>query len=84
MSHSYVVTNGVLPVLLFLLSLKLVLKLSAPALEEALYIMVQSYEALGMTQLRDDTKRVMEKTYPRSNYVARGFKASQGPWWKVW
>ena len=55
-----------------------------PALEEALYIMVQSYDALGMAQLRDDTKRVMEKTYPRSNYVARGFKASQGPWWKVW
>jgi outer membrane protein assembly factor BamD len=55
-----------------------------PALEEALYIMVKSYDALGMTQLRDDTKRVLEKTYPRSNYVARGFKASQAPWWKVW
>ncbi len=55
-----------------------------PALEEALYIMVRSYDALGMTQLRDDTRRVMEKNYPRSNYSARGFRSSQEPWWKVW
>jgi outer membrane protein assembly factor BamD len=55
-----------------------------PALEEALFIMVRSYDALGMTQLRDDTRRVMEKTYPRSEYLARGFKSSQEPWWKVW
>ncbi|MDQ6880860.1 MAG: outer membrane protein assembly factor BamD [Pseudomonadota bacterium] len=55
-----------------------------PALEEALYIMVRSYDALGMTQLRDDAKRVMEKNYPRSTYSARGFRSSQDPWWKVW
>src|SRR5512132_1491336 len=33
-----------------------------PAVEEALFIMLRSYDALGMTQLRDDTRRVMEKT----------------------
>ena len=55
-----------------------------PALEEALFIMVQSYDALGMTQLRDDTKRVMEKSYPKSEYLTRGFKSSSDPWWKVW
>ena len=55
-----------------------------PALEEALFIMVRSYDALGMAQLRDDTNRVMEKNYPRSEYLARGFRSSQGPWWKVW
>ena len=55
-----------------------------PALEQALFIMVRSYDALGMTQLRDDTRRVMEKNYPRSDYLARGFKSSQEPWWKVW
>ena len=32
-----------------------------PAIEEALYIMYRSYDALGMTQLRDDAKRVLEK-----------------------
>ena len=57
---------------------------NVPALEEALFIMVRSYDALGMTQLRDDTRRVMEKNYPNSSYLARGFKSSQDPWWKVW
>lgn len=55
-----------------------------PALEEGLYILMQSYDALGMTQLRDDTKRVMEKSYPNSEYVTRGFKTGTDPWWKVW
>lgn len=57
---------------------------NVPALEEALFIMVRSYDALGMTQLRDDTKRVMETSYPRSTYLTRGFKSSQDPWWKMW
>jgi outer membrane protein assembly factor BamD len=57
---------------------------NVPAAEEALYIMMLSYDALSMTQLRDDTKRVMEKNFPKSEYLARGFKAKDSPWWKVW
>ncbi len=55
-----------------------------PALEEALYIMVMSYEALGMEQLRDDAKRVLTTNYPNSEYLARGFKGKDDPWWKLW
>jgi outer membrane protein assembly factor BamD len=55
-----------------------------PALEEALFILMRSYDSLGMTQLRDDTKRVMEKSYPRSEYLSRGSKSTQDPWWKFW
>ncbi|MGV3571066.1 MAG: outer membrane protein assembly factor BamD [Ramlibacter sp.] len=55
-----------------------------PALEEALFILVRSYDALGMTQLRDDTRRVMEKNYPSSEYLTRGSKSASGPWWKLW
>jgi len=55
-----------------------------PALEEALFIIVKSYDALGMTQLRDDAKRVLEKSYPQTEYLSRGFKASSDPWWKFW
>jgi outer membrane protein assembly factor BamD len=55
-----------------------------PALEEALFILLRSYEALGMTQLAGDTRRVMEKSYPRSEYLSRGFKSAQDPWWKFW
>jgi outer membrane protein assembly factor BamD len=56
----------------------------APALEEALFILVKSYEALDMAQLRDDAKRVLELNYPQSEYLSRGFKAKSDPWWKLW
>jgi outer membrane protein assembly factor BamD len=55
-----------------------------PAVEEALYIIVKSYEALGMMPLRDDALRVLEKNYPKSEYLTRGFRASAEPWWKFW
>ena len=57
---------------------------AVPALEEALYILIQSYDALGMTQLRDDARRVMDASYPQSTYLTHGFKNKQEPWWKVW
>jgi len=55
-----------------------------PALEEALYIMVKSYDALGMKDLRDDAQRVLTTNYPNSEYLARGFRAKDDPWWKLW
>jgi outer membrane protein assembly factor BamD len=54
-----------------------------PALEEALFILMRSYDALGMAQLRDDTRRVLEKNYPRSTYLTGGTRSSQ-PWWRFW
>jgi outer membrane protein assembly factor BamD len=57
---------------------------NVPALEEALFIVVQSYDALGMAQLRDDTRRVMQTTYPQSPYLGKGGKSSNDPWWKIW
>lgn len=55
-----------------------------PAVEEALFIMLKSYDALGMTQLRDDTKRVLESNYPKTQYLTRGFKDKTNPWWQFW
>ncbi len=54
------------------------------AQEEALFILMQSYNSLGMAQLRDDTKRVLEKSYPKSEFLSQGFKSSNNPWWKIW
>ena len=56
----------------------------APALEEALYILVQAYDKLGMAELRDDAKRVLDKNYPNSEFVAKGFRANSKPWWQLW
>ncbi|MBI5907962.1 MAG: outer membrane protein assembly factor BamD, partial [Burkholderiales bacterium] len=55
-----------------------------PALEDAIFILYKSYEALGMTQLRDDARRVMEQTYPRSEYLSKGFRSVNEPWYKFW
>ena len=56
-----------------------------PASEEALAILMRSYEALGMAKLRDDSRRVLEKTYPQSVYLTGGEKpAEKSAWWKFW
>jgi outer membrane protein assembly factor BamD len=57
---------------------------NVPALEEAAYILYKSYDALGMTQLRDDAKRVLETTYPQSEFLTKGFRSVDSPWYKLW
>ncbi len=56
---------------------------AAPATEEALFIMVKAYDALGLTDLRDDAERVMRKNFPDSEYNLRGLHRPE-PWWKLW
>lgn len=55
----------------------------APAMEEALTIMIKSYNALGMNDLRDDTLRIMQKNFPNSRFFAI-LKQADTPWWKIW
>lgn len=55
----------------------------APANEEALYIMVRSYDALGMKDLRDDAARVMERNYPNSDFIKYGQRRKDKSWWEV-
>ena len=55
----------------------------APANEEALFVMIKAYDALGMNDLRDDAERVMRKNFPKSEYYARGLNRPE-PWWKLW
>jgi outer membrane protein assembly factor BamD len=55
-----------------------------PALEEAIYIVYQSYDALGIPELRDDAKRVMEKSFPKSEFLQSGMKAESKSWFKLW
>ncbi len=56
-----------------------------PAHEEALFILYRSYDALGMTQLRDDVLRVMQRSYPNSAYLGGATPgASKRPWYRLW
>ena len=41
-------------------------------------------QPLGMVQLRDDARRVLEKTYPQSAYLSSGFKSTESRWYKFW
>lgn len=40
-----------------------------PATEEALNLMVLSYDKLGLGELRDDALRVLERTFPESRFL---------------
>ena len=55
----------------------------APAIEEALFVMVKAYDALGMYDLRDDAERVMRGNFPKSAYLA-GAGEARRPWWRLW
>ncbi len=58
----------------------------APATEEAMFILYRSYDAMGLSQLRDDTLRVMQRSFPNSSYL--GGKAQPAsvkkPWYRFW
>jgi len=54
----------------------------APSAEEALYLMVQSYDKLGLPQLRDDALRVLTQNFPNSQFLAKGY--TEKSWWKLW
>ena len=51
-----------------------------PAAEDALKILIECYDALGLTQQRDDTRRVLLASFPPQNSAATVKK----PWWKPW
>ena len=46
-----------------------------PVQEQALVLMIQSYDALGLQELRDDSRRVLEKNFPQSDFLTGGAKA---------
>ncbi len=50
---------------------------------EALDILVEAYDRMGMTKLRDDAKKVLARNYPDDPLTARG-RNRGGSWWKFW
>jgi len=56
----------------------------APAIEEALFVLVLAYDRLGMNDLRDAADRVMRKNFPESRYLRPGGMRKDVPWWRLW
>lgn len=52
--------------------------------EEALGIMLLSYNKMDKPQLAADTRRVLEKNYPDSPYLKKDWEADDMSWWKPW
>lgn len=45
---------------------------NSPAVEEALSILVQSYDTLKLDTLRNDAERVLRQNYPQSRFLVKG------------
>ncbi|MGX4640260.1 outer membrane protein assembly factor BamD [Massilia sp. SYSU DXS3249] len=56
----------------------------SPAREEALFIMIRSYDKLGNFVLRDDTQRVFQLNYPNSRFMNPNAGSGDAPWWRFW
>jgi len=56
----------------------------SPSTQEALVILAQSYDKLGLTGLRDDTERVLKTNFPNATINVDVFGKQQTPWWKLW
>ncbi|HVY08436.1 MAG TPA: outer membrane protein assembly factor BamD [Burkholderiales bacterium] len=52
----------------------------APAIERAMKVLVKAYDAMGLTDLRDDANRTLSENFPAS-VVKVG---DHGHWWKFW
>jgi outer membrane protein assembly factor BamD len=50
-----------------------------PAVEDALNLMVISYDKLGLNELRDDAARVLERTFPESRFLPSVRRLSSAP-----
>ena len=56
----------------------------APAVEDAMGVLMQAYDALGMKDLRDSAGRVLEKNFPKSGYLKGIAPKKSVPWWRLW
>ncbi|AXE92271.1 outer membrane protein assembly factor BamD [Paraburkholderia terricola] len=56
---------------------------NAPAIEDALHIMMLSYQRLNQPQLADDTKRILAGTFPDSPYITGHARpGKEKSWWQ--
>jgi outer membrane protein assembly factor BamD len=56
----------------------------SPSRRDALDVMVDAYDRMGLKELRDDTKKVLARNYPDDPLVTAGKNRASSPWWKFW
>ena len=55
----------------------------APTRREALAILVEAYDRMGMKELRDDAKKILAKNFPGDPLAEAGRNTTKA-WWKFW
>jgi len=56
---------------------------NSPIHEDALEIMVEAYDRMGMQQLRDDARKVLARNFPAERMAKEGQNRSK-PWYLFW
>jgi outer membrane protein assembly factor BamD len=52
--------------------------------EEALVLMISSYDNLGMNDFKEDNLRILKQNYPNSAMFTKGKDSKKQDWWKFW
>jgi outer membrane protein assembly factor BamD len=55
---------------------------TSPTRREALDILIESYDRMGLTDLRDDARKVLAKNYPTDPMAEQG--KNRQSWWQFW
>jgi outer membrane protein assembly factor BamD len=56
---------------------------TSPSHKEALEIMIDAYDRMGLAELRDDTKKVLARNFP-GDPLAEANRNRTTPWWRFW
>ena len=57
---------------------------NSPTHREALEVLVEAYDRMGMAELRDDAKKVLARNYPSDPMTQAGRNRASSSWWKFW
>jgi outer membrane protein assembly factor BamD len=57
---------------------------NSPTHREALEVLVEAYDRMGMPDLRDDAKRVLARNFPDDPLGREGRNRAGKPWWRFW
>jgi outer membrane protein assembly factor BamD len=53
----------------------------SPVVEQALIVIVKSYDQMGLPELRDDTERLLKLNFPNTQFSLA--LLHKKPWWQV-
>jgi outer membrane protein assembly factor BamD len=57
---------------------------NSPTHRDALEVLVEAYDRMGMNDLRDDAKKVLARNFPGDALAQEGRNRAARPWWKFW